>query len=67
MVELLKSALKAHSITVLLVLSMASALLVSKHIGASEWRDIVNAVLLYFVGGGLLKEGAVAFAGRAQP
>lgn len=66
MIDLLKSALKAQTVMTLLAVVLASALLAARLISPSEWRDVINASLLYFVGGGLLKEGAVAFAGRTQ-
>jgi hypothetical protein len=62
MVELLKSALKAQTVIAVLALVLATLMLWMKLVSPTEWRDVVNAVLLYFVGGGLLKDGLTAVA-----
>lgn len=67
MLDLLKSALKAQTIIAVLAMLLATALRLGEFVTPAEWRDVVNAVLLYFVGGGLLKESAVAIAERRQP
>lgn len=64
MIEFLQRVLNAQLAVTLLAGAAATALRSHDLIPAEVWKDVVNTALTMFVGGGLLKEAATAFANR---
>ena len=64
--EFLNRVLNAQLTVTLLAGLAATILRVLDLIPPDTWRDVVNAGLLAFVGGGLLKEGLVALANKGN-
>lgn len=66
MIDFLKRVLNAQLVVVLLSGAAACALRVDGLISGAECADVLKTCLWAFVGGTLVREGAVAFAGKGQ-
>ncbi len=64
--DFLKRVLNAQLSVTLLVWLSATILRVDGKIPPDVWKDVINSCLLFFVGGGLLKEGLTAFINRSS-
>lgn len=67
MLNLLERALNAQLVVSLLVILLASIFVGFKSIPPETWKDVVNTVVLAFVGGGLVKEGLAQIGNRQNP
>jgi hypothetical protein len=64
--DFLKRVLNAQLSVTLLVWLSATILLAFKLVPPEVWKDVVHACLLFFVGGGLLRDGFTAYASRTS-
>lgn len=64
MIDFLKRALNAQLFVVLLAIAAACGLRVGSLISGAECVDVLKTCLWAFVGGTMLREGAVALAGK---
>lgn len=65
--EFLKRVLNAQLAVTLLAWLSATVLRLEDKIPPDVWKDVINSCLLFFVGGGLLKDGFTSYVNRATP